>query len=214
MTGSALERAVGRASARRVAAIELCELCAAPVPPEHRHVLEEGSGAVLCACRPCSLLFERDAAAVGRYRLVPTGRTRVDGVPTDLLDVPVGLAFFVKQDDGDVLAHYPSPLGTTEHAIDGSTWSEVEKRVPALAAMRPRVQALLVRTTAERAGAQQWILPLDDCYRLVAVIRTHWSGMSGGAAVWREVARFFADLDEGRPARGSGPRPESKERNR
>jgi hypothetical protein len=196
MTGGALERAVGRASARRGGAVERCELCSAVVPAEHRHVLDEHSGALLCACRACSLLFEREAAAAGHYRLIPAGRTRVTGVPTDLLDVPVGLAFFIKHDDGRVHAHYPSPLGTTEHAIDAATWAEVERQVPALTAMRPRVQALLMRTTGRGgAGEQQWILPVDDCYRLVAVIRTNWTGMAGGPTLWREVARFFADLD-------------------
>jgi hypothetical protein len=205
MTGSALERAVGRASVRRDAAIERCELCSAVVPEDHRHVLEERSGALLCACRPCSLLFEREGAAAGRYRLVPTGRTRLEGVPTDLLDVPVGLAFFVQQDDGRVLAHYPSPLGTTESSVDAATWAEIERKVPALTAMRPRVEALLVRTTGRGGGEQQWLLPVDECYRLVAVIRTHWSGMAGGPAVWREVARFFADLDRAHRGRASAP---------
>jgi Family of unknown function (DUF5947) len=161
-------------------------------------VLDELSGGLLCACRACSLLFERDAAGAGHYRLVPLGRTPVDAVPADLLDVPVGLAFFVKQDDGRVLAHYPSPLGTTEHEVDGDTWRELEERVPAVTTMRPRVQALLVRTMGRHEGDRQWIVPLDECYRLVAVIRTNWSGMAGGSAVWREVATFFAGLERAR----------------
>jgi hypothetical protein len=195
MTGSPLERAIGRASERRKAAFERCELCSAPVPDEHRHILDEQSGQLVCACRPCSLLFERDAAGAGHYRLIPTVRTQLDDVPADLLNVPVGLAFFVRQDDGRVLAHYPSPLGTTEHEVEATIWRELEQQVPAALALRPRVEALLVRTTGGRDRGQQWILPLDDCYRLVAVIRMHWSGMSGGPTVWREVARFFADLE-------------------
>lgn len=198
MTGSPLERAVGRASARRDAALERCELCSSPVPEEHRHILDEQSSDLLCVCRPCSLLFQQEAAGAGHYRLVPTGRTRLEAVPADLLDVPVGLAFFVKQDDGRVLAHYPSPLGTTEHEVDGGIWADIERQAPALTSMRPRVQALLVRTTGRSGGEQRWILPVDECYRLVAVIRTHWSGMAGGPAVWREVARFFADLEPAR----------------
>lgn len=143
------------------------------------------------------MLFEADAAGAGHYRLVPTGRTRLEGVPSDLLNVPVGLAFFVRQDDGHVLAHYPSPLGTTEHEVEATIWRELEQRVPELTALRPRVEALLVRTMGGRDRGQQWIVPLDDCYRLVAVIRMNWSGMSGGSAVWREVARFFAELEAG-----------------
>jgi hypothetical protein len=38
-------------------------------------------------------------------------------------------------------------------------------------------------------------VPIDDCYRLVAVIRTRWRGFTGGREVWEEIDRFFADLD-------------------
>ena len=163
---------------------------------EHRHILDERTGALrlrLPGVRRCSSSGRRPAS--GHYRLVPTRRTRVYGVPTDLLDVPVGLAFFVQQDDGGVLAHYPSPLGATESSVDDATWAAIIRQEPAVFSMRPRVEALLVRTTGRPAGEQQWIVPIDECYRLVAVIKRHWSGMAGGSAVWREVARFFADLD-------------------
>jgi hypothetical protein len=39
-------------------------------------------------------------------------------------------------------------------------------------------------------------VPIDDCYRLVALIRTRWRGLTGGREVWEELARFFDDLDE------------------
>ena len=43
---------------------------------------------------------------------------------------------------------------------------------------------------------------IDECYKLVGLIRTHWRGLSGGTAVWEEIGRFFAGLKErarGRP---------------
>lgn len=200
MTASALERAVGRAAARRADAVERCGLCVSPVAPEHRHVLDEKDGSLMCTCTPCSLLFERDAAGGGHYRLVPTRRTRLFDVSAEALNVPVGLAFFVKQGGGRVLAHYPSPLGTTESEVGTGAWRAVEDQAPELAEMAPRVEAFLVRTNALRGTDQHWILPIDDCYRLVAVIRRHWTGMSGGSAVWKEVARFFDELGR-RPGR-------------
>jgi hypothetical protein len=35
---------------------------------------------------------------------------------------------------------------------------------------------------------------MDDCYRLVGLIRTHWKGLSGGNEVWAEIAGFFSAL--------------------
>ena len=38
------------------------------------------------------------------------------------------------------------------------------------------------------------MVPIDECYKLVGLIRLHWHGLSGGTEVWREVAQFFAEL--------------------
>jgi hypothetical protein len=193
MTAGALQRAIRRAG-QRAAAVERCGMCAGPVGPEHRHVWDEQDGELMCACTPCSLLFEREAAGAGRYQLVPTRGRRLSGVSADELGVPVGLVFFVKQRDGRVLGHYPSPLGTTESEVDAGAWRAVEARSPELAALLPRVEAFLVWTGNPRDGGSQWVVPVDDCFRLVALIRRHWTGMSGGSAVWREISRFFDEL--------------------
>lgn len=194
MTTGALQRTIRRA-AQRSAKAECCGLCAGVLGTRHRHVLDEQDRTLLCACTPCSLLFERDAAGGGRYRLVPTRRTRLAQVPIDGLGVPVGLAFFVKQGDGRVTAHYPSPLGTTESELSAAAWRTVVARSSALGELRPLVEGFLTWTGYRSGRDQQWIVPLDDCYRLVAVIRRSWKGMSGGSAVWQEVARFFGGLE-------------------
>jgi hypothetical protein len=58
------------------------------------------------------------------------------------------------------------------------------------------VEALLVNTA--RGAAECWIVPIDDCYRLVALLRREWRGLSGGSRVWEEVRTFFAGLRESR----------------
>ena len=204
MIAGAFQRAVHRTARRRSAAVERCGMCASAIGPEHRHVLDQRDGAVLCACAPCSLLFGPDAAGGERYRLVPAERRRLAEVPVDDLNVPVGLAFFVKQGDMRVVAHYPSPLGTTESGTDPDAWRVVEARVPALAGLKPRVEALLVWESPRQGGGERWIVPIDDCYRLVALIRRNWTGAAGGGAVWREVAGFFAELGGRRAGSGAG----------
>jgi hypothetical protein len=65
--------------------------------------------------------------------------------------------------------------------------------------LEPDVEALLVNRA--RGARRHWIVPIEDCYALVGVIRTHWRGLTGGTEVWREIARSFEGLDRrARPA--------------
>jgi hypothetical protein len=178
---------------------ELCELCGAPIPAEHRHVLDLDTRQVLCSCRPCSLLMERPAAGGGHWRLIPQRRLRLtefelEDLTWDRLQIPVDMAFFFDNSAaGRVMAFYPSPMGATESHLELSAWAELESANPVLATLEPDVEALLVNRA--RGARRQWLVPIDDCYRLVAVIRTRWRGFTGGREVWQELERFFEDLD-------------------
>ena len=81
VAGSRLGRLARRAAAERVAVQERCDLCSAPIPDEHRHLLDLSTRAS-CGARaaPCSLLFDREAAARDHYRLIPDRRLRLDGL--------------------------------------------------------------------------------------------------------------------------------------
>jgi hypothetical protein len=190
------------------AAEERCELCNAPIAPLHRHMLELSSREIVCACRPCSLLFDREGAGAGRYKLVPERRLRLDGFAIDdlaweQLRIPVDMAFFFHSSAAArVLAYYPGPMGPTESQLQLTAWREIEAENPLLADLEPDVEALLVNRVGDEH--RHWLVPLDDCYSLVGLIRTHWRGLSGGSEVWSEIERFFAGLD--RRAR-SAPRP-------
>lgn len=196
-----IERATPPAQPRPRAAQEQrehCELCGLPVPEVHRHVVDLATRRLLCACRACQVLFDHDAAGGQHYRLVPDRCVRVEGFRLDdlawrSLDLPVDLAFFLR--DGQtrrVTALYPSPAGCTESELELAAWSEIEAGNPSLAQMRSDVEALLVN----RAGGARaaFIVGIDECYRLVALVRRHWRGLGGGDAVWQELARFFDDL--------------------
>ncbi len=178
---------------------EKCELCNAPIGPEHRHMLELSSRELLCACRPCSVLFDREGAAGGRYKLVPERRLRLedfamDDVAWEELRVPVEMAFFFASSAAErVLAYYPGPMGPTESQLQLSSWQQLERENPILAELQPDVEALLVNRVGEQPG--YWLVGLDECYSLVGLIRTRWKGLSGGKQVWQEIDRFFADLD-------------------
>jgi Family of unknown function (DUF5947) len=183
------------------AADEVCELCSEPIPPEHRHLLDLERQKLLCACRPCSILFDSDAAGGGHYRLVPDRAREIadfdlDDALWEGLRLPVDIAFFFRSTPaGRVVAFYPSPLGPTESLLQLTAWSELEQRNPILTTMLPDVEALLVHRA--RGAREHLIAPVDRCYALVGVIRTRWKGFGGGSEVWQEIDRFFADLRRG-----------------
>jgi hypothetical protein len=193
-----VERATPPAPPPARTAEEHCELCGLPLPEVHRHVVDLARRQLLCACRACQVLFDHDAAGGQHYRLVPDRCVRVDAFRLDdlawrSLDLPVDVAFFLRSGaTGRVTAHYPSPAGCTESELALAAWGEIEADNPSLARMRPDVEALLVN----RAGGARdaFVIGVDECYRLVAVVRSHWRGLGGGDAVWHELARFFDGL--------------------
>jgi hypothetical protein len=198
---SRLRRLVQRSAGATAAAEpeELCELCNAPIPSTHRHLLELSSRELMCACRPCSLLFDRSGAGAGRYKLVPERRLRLDDFAMselvwDGFRIPVDMAFlFHSSAEGRVLAYYPGPMGPTESQLELSSWQELEQANPALGEMEADVEALLINRVGE--ARRYWLVPLDECYALVGVIRTRWRGLTGGREVWQEIDRFFEELD-------------------
>jgi hypothetical protein len=92
------------------------------------------------------------------------------------------------------MAFYPGPMGATESRLELATWQEVHSANPILSTMEPDVEALLVNRA--RGARRYWLVPLEDCYQLVALIRTRWRGFTGGKEVWQEIDRFFQDLDQ------------------
>jgi hypothetical protein len=210
LASSRLRRLAQRpsAAAPAAAAEEHCDLCSEPIPPEHRHLIDVSTRELMCACRACSLLFDRAAAGGGHFRLVPDRRLRLDDFElSDLqweqLRIPVDMAFFFpSSQEGRVMAFYPSPMGPTESLLGLEAWRELEAANPVLATLEPDVEALLVNRA--RGARRQWIVPIDECYGLVGLIRARWKGLSGGQEVWEAIGEFFAELD--RRSKPAGPR--------
>lgn len=178
---------------------EHCDMCGEPLPEPHRHLVDLGSQTLLCACRACTLLFDRRAAGGGHLRLVPDRRLVLDGFELtaaawEELRIPVDMAFFFRSSRaGRVMAFYPGPMGATESRLELSSWNQLQDANPVLKTMEPDVEALLVDRA--RGSSRQWLVPIDDCYRLVGLIRTTWRGLSGGKEVWLRIESFLDDLD-------------------
>ena len=124
------------------------------------------------------------------------------------LILPIDLAFFFHSSaEGRTIALYPSPAGAVESLLKLDRWSALVEVNPLLSRLQPDIEALLVNRvtrTDNTDAAEYYIAPIDVCYKLVGLIRAHWKGLSGGAEVWDEIGRFFADLRDKSEAVGGG----------
>jgi hypothetical protein len=180
------------------APVETCDMCSAPVGVEHDHLVEPATRKINCACQACALLFSGQAGT--KYKRVPR-RARfltdfqLSDAQWDGLLLPISMAFFFFSTPANkMVALYPSPAGPTESLLTLDAWEEIVAENPILREMESDVEALLVN----RVGPlrEYYLAPIDECYKLVGLIRAHWRGLSGGTEVWREINAFFAALKQ------------------
>jgi len=188
--------ALRRFTRKRPTNAEQCELCSAELGPVHPHLLETEHRQVLCSCEPCAILFSSNEAA--HYRRIPRETRRLndfsisDGQWESLM-IPINLAFFYReQASGKTVAMYPSPAGATESLLTLEAWQEIAAQNAAVQQMQPDVEALLVNRMG--SSREYFVAPIDECFRLVGMIRLHWKGLSGGAEVWKHIQSFFDEL--------------------
>ena len=188
-----------RRFARQRSAEESCELCSAALAPDHEHLVEPASQRLVCACTPCAILFSGQHNA--RYCRLPRHveflkEFRLTDEQWEELHLPINLAFFYfSSRAGRVVAVYPSPAGGTESLLTFEAWQQLEQENPILRTLAVDVEALLVNRV--KLAREHYRAPIDVCYRLVGLIRANWRGLSGGALVWEEIARFFDRLKHG-----------------
>jgi hypothetical protein len=194
----ALRRIAARPPARPAG--ELCEMCATGIAEEHQHVVDLANRSLMCACRPCYLLFTAENAQL-RYRAVPDRYLafpdfRLGPAQWDALEIPVGLAFFFRNSGMDrVIAFYPGPAGATESELPLGSWDAVLADNPALAVLAPDVEALLIRSAGPGGGGFSChLVPVDACYELVGRLRSVWRGFDGGTDARAAVTGYFAAL--------------------
>ena len=190
-----------RKFARKRAVVERCEMCSLELASEHEHLVEPANRRLICACAACAILFEGQSGT--KYRRVPRQvfflrDFQLTDAQWDGLMVPIEMAFFFKSSPQEkIIALYPSPAGPTESLLSLDTWDDIVQMNPILTEMQPDVTALLVNRVGHVRGAapaEYYLVPIDECYKLVGLIRAHWRGLSGGTEVWREIGAFFSGL--------------------
>ena len=182
---------------------------------------------LMCACRACYLLFTHSGAGqtwqqdpqpeqgkrIGRarYRAIPDRYRSDPGRPLtlaewDALEIPVGLAFFLRSSAGETTAFYPSPAGATECRLDLDAWGRIAAEHPLLAAAEPDVEAILIsRGERDQPGVETFLVPIDACYELAGRMRLEWRGFDGGAEARQSITAFLERVRERSRDLGEGP---------
>jgi hypothetical protein len=163
--------------------------------------VEIASRQIVCACDACATLF--DGLAGAKYRRVSRraqllANFRMTDAQWENLLIPINMAFFFRSSlESRIVTLYPSPAGAVESLLPLDAWNEIVEENAILAQLRPDIEALLVNRVGhahELSRAEYYIAPIDECYRLVGLIRANWKGLSGGTEVWDEIGRFFSGL--------------------
>jgi Family of unknown function (DUF5947) len=174
--------------------LERCDLCNTTLPDDHRHMLHLVDRRIVCTCEACWALHSGDP----EYR--PTGKRTLwlDELQCSeevwaTFQIPIGLAFLMRSTvTNSVVAFYPSPAGATESELTLEAWEAFVCANPVLEQLEPDAEALVVNRLSK--PAQYVILPIDQCYALVGLIKSRWEGISGGGAIEEAVPEFFAAI--------------------
>ncbi len=173
---------------------ETCNFCGKPVPEDHRHMINVTEMKFMCACEMCVVI----QSVRGDYKLIPQRYEYLDDfkMPEELWSefmIPVNMAFFVfNSNRNGIVAYYPAAAGATESKLKMEPWKKIEELNPGLKKMKPDVEALLVNRIEE--PGEYYIVPIDNCYRLIGIIRSNWKGIFGGREADYAIKDFFVEL--------------------
>ncbi|BBX84142.1 DUF5947 family protein [Mycolicibacterium aubagnense] len=189
------------ARATPVAAGERCEMCSEQIAAEHQHVVNIEGRQLLCVCRGCYLLFT-DVDAALHYRAVPDRYLTFPDLALgrrewELLQIPVGLAFFFRNSSLDrTVAFYPGPAGATESELDLGMWADIRDADPRVDLLAADTEALIMRLPDDPRPLECHLVPIDACYEFVGRLRMLWHGFDGGQQVHEFVDDYFNAIAE------------------
>ncbi|MDV3244099.1 MAG: Rieske (2Fe-2S) protein [Nitrososphaerales archaeon] len=152
---------------------------------------------VSCACNTCILTMAKEGVLkpITPKRYVRLEQFVMSDEIWEAFQIPVGLAFFFWSSvENRIMGFYPSPMAAVEVLLPiQNTWFELERVNPILKELRSDIDALLVNRMRGTTHAY-YVSPIDECYKLVGIMRTTWKGITGGREAEAAIIRFFEEL--------------------
>ena len=113
---------------------------------------------------------------------------RMTDAQWDALMIPIGIAFFSRSSRSNrVWLSIRARRGRWNRCLSLETWDEIEQRKSDIAHDGSDVEGLLVYRVG--TAREYYIIPIDECFKLIGIIRLKWKGFSGGMEVWQEIAK-------------------------
>jgi hypothetical protein len=194
--GTRPEGGAPRQAPPRASSTATCELCPIGIGEDHRHLLHLVERRIVCVCETCWSMRSGDPEfrPPGSRTLWLEDFAMADEI-WSAFQIPIGLAFLMRSSvSRGVVALYPSPVGATESELDLTAWDALCQANPVLDQMEPDAEALIVNRTADEH--QYAIVPVDQCYRMVGLIKSRWEGITGGRGVEEAIGEFFERVRE------------------
>jgi hypothetical protein len=185
-----------RQAAAPASSTATCELCPIGIGEDHRHLLHLVERRIICVCETCWSMRSGDPEfrPPGSRTLWLEDFMMADEIWT-AFQIPIGLAFMMRSSvTRGVVALYPSPVGATESELELTAWGALREANPILDQMEPDAEALIVNRTGPEH--QYAIVPVDQCYKMVGLIKSRWEGITGGRGVEEVIAEFFDRVRE------------------
>ena len=182
---------------------ERCDLCGSALALDHEHLLEYETQKIACSCDECVVLLCGQEGS--KYLRIPRRIVELPDFAFEVMEwesmmIPIHLAFFLRDRSARLVAMYPSPAGAVRSQLG---MEALERRFAAhslLSTIHSETEALLVNRSKTESC---FLVPIDECYRLVGLMRMKWRGLSGGAEVWSGIDDFFRELKQKSGQRGN-----------
>ena len=169
-----------------------CDLCGTSMPEDHRHLLELEERRIVCVCESCWALRSGEAqyCPPARGSSCSTTSTCPTSCGRGCASRSAWPSSFARTTASWRSTRAPPARPSPSSELEA--WDELVGRNGVVGDIERDSEALVVDKLND--GIQAAIVPTDEAYRMVGLVKANWQGISGGQGVPAAVAGFFDEL--------------------